>query len=184
MTVWRTWSRSQVVCRAVVALLPVLALLVAPVRPSAPVFAVVAAGSLLWAAWPELSAGPLVLLVVMCWWALSVPDPVQPRALVAAAALHGAHVVALLAAYGPARTAIHPRLVRLWIGRGLLSFLVVPLAYGAVVVLDGVPDQPLMWPIAVGALVVITLAVGLRFPEQQGDVSPQARRESVERRRS
>ncbi|MCW2833765.1 MAG: hypothetical protein JWN68_1718 [Nocardioides sp.] len=163
MTSWRTWSRSQVGCRVLVALLPVLAVLVAPVRLNASVLVLAFALSLLWAAWPELSAGPVVLLLVMGWWALVVPDPVQPRVLVAAGLVHTAHVGALLAAYAPARAAIHPRLVRIRVRRGALSFLAAPVAYLAVASLDGVPDQPLMWPVAVALLVVASLTIGLRF---------------------
>lgn len=181
MTTWRTWSRSQLACRVLVALLPVLALLVAPGRPNVPVLALAAAVSLLWAAWPELAAGPVVLLLVMGWWAVAVPDPVQPRVLVAAALLQTAHVAGLLAAYGPARAALHPRLVRIWVRRGVLSFLPAPLAYLAVVGLDGVPDQPLMWPVAVGFLVVAALSVGLRFRNQPAPASPQVRRKTVDR---
>ncbi|HXH80496.1 hypothetical protein [Nocardioides sp.] len=181
MTTWRTWSRSQVGCRVLVALSPVLALLVAPVRPSAPVLALAAAVSLLWAAWPELAAGPVVLLLVMAWWVLAVPDPVQPRVLVAAALLHTAHVGGVLAAYGPARAAIHPRLVRIWVRRGVLSFLAAPVAYLAVASLDDVPDQPLMWPVAIGFLVVAALTIGLRFRDQPVPVSPQVRRKTVDR---
>lgn len=184
MTSWRTWTRSQVCCRVLVALLPVTALLVAPVRPGGPVLAVAVAVSFLWAAWPELAAGPVVLLVVMGWWALVVPDPVQPRVLLAAALLHTAHVAGLLAAYGPPRAAIHPRLVLVWVRRGLLSFLAAPLAYVAVASLSGVPDQPLMWPIAVTVLLVASLTIGLRFRARDAQVPPQASRKAVDRKGS
>ena len=180
MTAWRTWSRSQVGCRALVALLPVVALLVAPVPPSVPMIAIVAAGSVLWATWPELAAGPLVLLLVMVWWATTVPDPVRPSVLVAAAVLQSAHVAGVLAAYGPARVGIDRRLVWMWIRRGLLAFLGAPLAYVGVIGLNGAPDQPLMWPVAVAALVALTFMVGLRFREQPAQLSPQAGPKSVD----
>ena len=161
MTAWRTWSRSQVMCRVVVAVLPFVALLVAPVRPSLLVLLLVAIGSVLWAALPELAAGPIVLLSVMAWWALVVPDPVQPRVLAAALALSGAHVAGLLAAYGPARAVLDRRLVLLWVRRSLLAFVAAPVAYAAVVWLDD-PDS-LMWPLATAVLVVLVLVAGLRL---------------------
>lgn len=161
MTPWRTWSRSQVGCRALVAVLPVVALLVAPVRPSLLVIALVAAGSVLWCVFPELAVGPVVLLTVMVWWSLAVPDPVQPRVLAAALVLVAAHVAGLLAAYGPARAALEPGLVVVWVRRGLLAFVTAPVAYGAVVVLDD-PDAR-MWPLAVAVLVLLALVAGMRF---------------------
>ena len=164
MTAWRTWSRSQVLCRVVIALLPVLALVVAPVGPSLPVLVLVAAGSLLWATSPELSVGPVVLLSVMVWWALVVPDPVQPRVLGCALALSGAHVAGLLAAYGPARAALDRQLVVLWVRRGVLAFVAAPVAYAVVVLLDD-PD-PRMWPLAMAVLVLLVLVLGMRFRQQ------------------
>ncbi len=169
MTAWRTWSRSQLGCRAVMAVLPLVALLVAPVRPALLVVVLVAAGSLLWAIFPELAAGPIVLLSVMASWALVVPDPVQPRVLVAALALSGAHVAGLLAAYGPARVALDRRLVVVWVRRSLLAFVAAPVAYAAVVFLDDPAAQ--MWPLAVGVLAVLVLAVGLRFRRPSGPAS-------------
>jgi hypothetical protein len=167
MTPWRTWSRSQAGCRALVVALPVVALLVAPVRPSLLVVLLVAGGSVLWGVFPELAAGPVVLLSVMVWWSLAVPDPVQPRVLAAALALAAAHVAGLLAAYGPARAGLDRGLVVVWVRRGLLAFVAAPVAYGAVVFLDE-PDA-LMWPLAVAVLVVLVLVVGLRFRQPPGN---------------
>lgn len=180
MTAWRTWSRSQVACRLLVALLPVVALLVAPVRPSAAVLAIVMAGSVLWAVSPELAAGPAVLLFVMAWWASAVPDPVRPSILVAAAALLSAHVAGLLAAYAPARGRIHPQLVRTWAGRALLAFLPAPVVLLALVALDGGPEQSVTWPLALAALALLTLVVALFLREGPARLSPQAGGKSVE----
>jgi len=170
MTAWRTWSRSQVLCRAVVAVLPVVALLVAPVRPNPVVLALVAAGSVLWAALPELAAGPIVLLSVMAWCALAVPDPLRPGVLAAALALSAAHVAGLLAAYGPARAALDRRLVLVWVRRGLLGFVAAPVAYAAVVGLEDGAD-PIMWPLGVAVLALLVLLVGPRFREPSGPAS-------------
>ena len=161
MRAWRTWSRSQVICRALIAVLPSLALIVAPSRPNLPVTIVVVVGSVLWAISPELAAGPIVLLTVMVWWALVVPDPVQPRVLVASLALSGAHVAALLAAYGPARVALDRGLVLVWVRRSVLAFVAAPVAYAAVVFLDA-PD-PRLWLLAMGVLVLLVLVLGLQF---------------------
>lgn len=169
MTVWRTWSRSQVVCRAVMAVLPIVAMLVAPVRPTLLVVMVIAVVSVLWAALPELAAGPVVLLLVMVWWTLAVPDPVQPRVLAAALALSGAHVAGLLAAYGPARVELDGRLVLVWVRRSVLAFVAAPVAYAAVVLLDDPSTR--MWPLAVAVLAVLVLVVGLRFRRPSGPAS-------------
>ncbi len=181
MTAWRTWSRSQVVCRLLVALLPVVALLVAPVRPSTAVLAIVAACSVLWAVSPESSAGPVVILFVMAWWAVAVPDPVRPSILLAAAALLSAHGAGLLAAYAPARGSIHPRLVRMWVGRALLAFLPAPVVLLALVALDGSPGQAVTWPLALAALALLTLAVALFLRQEPAGLSPQAGSKSVDR---
>jgi hypothetical protein len=162
MTAWRSWSRSQVICRCIVAVLPLVALLIAPARPPLPFVLLVAAGSVAWAVFPELAAGPVVLLSVMVWWALKVPDPVRPSVLAAALALSGAHVAGLLAAYGPARAALDRGLVLMWVRRWLLGFVTAPVAYAAVVGLDG-GVQPLMWPLAMGVLAVLCLTVGMQF---------------------
>lgn len=164
MTAWRSWSRSQVIVRALMAVLPSVAWLVAPVRPPTPVVLLVVIGSLVWAVFPELPVGPVVLLTVMGWWALTVPDPVRPSVLAAALALSGAHVAGLLAAYGPVRAALDRRLVLMWVRRWLLGFLVAPVAYAAVVGIDE-GAQPLMWPLAVGVLAVLVLVAGGQFRE-------------------
>jgi hypothetical protein len=41
--------------------------------------------------------------------------------------------------------------------------------------LDAGPEQPLMWPVAVATLTVLTLVVGLVFRETATKASPQAR---------
>ena len=162
MTAWRSWTRSQVSCRALIALLPVVALLIAPGRQPGPMVLLVVAGAIAWAAFPELAAGPIVLLSVMAWWAIKVPDPVRPSVLVAALALSGAHVAGLLAAYGPVRAALDRRLVLVWVRRTLLGFLVAPVAYAAVVGLDEGRAPP-MWPFAMGVLAVLCLIVGMHL---------------------
>lgn len=164
MRAWRRWTRSQVICRALIAVLPMLALVIAPVRPNLPVTVLVVVGSLVWASAPEIAAGPIVLLTVMVWWALVVPDPVQPRVLAATGALSGAHVAALLAAYGPARVALDRGLVLMWVRRSLLAFVTAPVAYAVVVSLDE-PD-PRLWPLALGVLVLLVLVLGLQFRER------------------
>lgn len=169
MTAWRTWSRSQVICRALIAVLPILALVVAPVRPNLPVTILVVLGSVLWASSPELAAGPVVLLTVMVWWALVVPDPVQPRVLAASLALSSAHVAGLLAAYGPARVGLERGLVLVWVRRSLLAFVAAPVAYAAVVYLDE-PD-PRLWLLAMGVLVLLVLVLGPQFREESDATS-------------
>jgi hypothetical protein len=165
MTAWRSWTRSQVVVRALVGVLPSFALLIAPGRQPALLVLLVLAGSLAWATFPEVAIGPVVLLAVMAWWAIKVPDPVRPSVLVAALALSGAHVAGLLAAYGPVRAALDRRLVLMWVRRWLLGFLVAPVAYAAAIGLDE-DRAPPMWPFAVGVLAVLCLIVGMQFRER------------------
>lgn len=169
MTAWRSWTRSQVVVRVLVAVLPTLALTIAPGRQPGPMVLLVVAGSVAWAVFPELAAGPIVLLSVMAWWAVKVPDPVRPSVLAAALFLSGAHVAGLLAAYGPVRAALDRRLVLVWVRRTLLGFLVAPVAYAAVVGLD--EDSTPMWPLAVGVLAVLCLIVGMQFRERSDAAS-------------
>jgi hypothetical protein len=137
-------------------------MLVAPVRPGVLVLLLVVAGSVVWAVFPELAAGSVVLLSVMAWWAVAVPDPLRPGVLAAALALSAAHVAGLLAAYGPARAAIDRRLVLVWVRRSVLGFVAAPVAYAAVVGLDDGAD-PLMWPLGVAVLAVLVLVVGMRL---------------------
>ena len=158
------------IVRGFVAVLPLVALLIAPGRPPGLMVLLVVAGSIAWAAFPELAAGPIVLLSVMAWWALKVPDPVRPSVLVAALALSGAHVAGLLAAYAPMRAALDRRLVLMWVRRWLLGALVAPVAYAAVVGLDE-GRAPLMWPLAVGVLAVLCLIVGMQFRERSDAAS-------------
>ena len=120
----------------------------------------------------------------MGWWALVVPDPVQPRVLLRPPCLHTAHVAGLLAAYGPRE----PRSIHDWSWSGSAGVccrsLAAPLAYVAVASLSGVPDQPLMWPIAVTVLLVASLTIGLRFRARDAQVPPQASRKAVDRKGS
>lgn len=167
---FRTWSRSQLVCRAFVAGLPVVALFVASVRPGLPMVLLVVACSLVWAAFPELAIGSVVLVSVLAWWALRVPDLLQPGVLVAALALAGAHGAGLLAAYGPERAVIERPLIVMWVRRMLLAFVAAPVAYAAVVVLDD--PVATVWPLAVGVLAVLALVLGLhlRAPSDPGAI--------------
>ena len=154
-------SRSQLVLRALVFLGPVVAVLAAGPAGHWPAWwavvgiVVLAAG---FAALPESPIGAGVLLVVLAWWAGALDDGLHPAVLVAATALLVAHVAAVLAGYGPGEMPLDPALVRLWVRRGAVLLLGVPLVWGLALLLDGEPEQPGIWVIGVGAGLVATVA--------------------------
>lgn len=166
MTRVRMWSPGQAVCRVLVVVLPVLALLVSGVDPGPMVIVLVVAGSLAWAVLPESVVGAAVLVAVLGWWALAVPDPLRPGLLVAALALAGAHSAGLLAAYAPDRAALDRALVVMWVRRTLLSFVAAPVAYAAVVLLDR--PEAAIWPAGLGLLTMLLLLTVLRLREVSG----------------
>ncbi len=174
----RTLDRSQLVCRVLLVVLPLTALLLAPTDPSVGFGCGVVGAGIGWAVWPESAVGPVLLLAVMVWWVQAVDDPVRLTAVVAAGLLAAAHWASVLASYGPARSVLDRRLVLMCLRRGVLSFLAAPLAYLVLVGLGSAPGQSAMWPLAVATLVMLGLGVGLRLREP---TSPQAPAQSVER---
>lgn len=120
----------------------------------APVLAL-AAG---FAALPDSSLGAAVFLVVLVWWAISLPDDLQPEILLAATALVVAHVAALLASYGPGAMPLDVATVRLWVRRGALVLLTVPAVWALARLLRGEPEQPGIWVLGVVAALVATVA--------------------------
>lgn len=119
-------SRSQWCVRAIVALAPLAVLLAGTLAGAQAhwwVFALVGAAGLTGAVQPDSHATAVtqVLLVVFWWW--SVPSSNGVLVLVAAAAVVALHVAATLAAYGPPNLELGAALVRLWVARGLLLWL-------------------------------------------------------------
>jgi hypothetical protein len=165
----RQWSLSALVARGLLAVLPVAAVAAAWQRPAPWFVVLVAVLGAVWAAVPETPAGQVVLLVVVAWWGARVDDPLDARVLLAAAALVAAHVAGVLASYGPARMPVGRAPAWLWVRRGLLAWVVAPVAWVAAVGLDGAPDQPALWTVALVTLGVLVVAAGLGLREAPVD---------------
>ena len=88
----------------------------------------------------------------------AIADVVDWRLLVVGVLLAAAHVAAVLASYGPATLPIDPRLTRLWLARGLLALVPLPVTWLAVRVLDPELAPSGLWLLtgvaAVGLLLV------------------------------
>jgi hypothetical protein len=131
-----------VVLRSLLFVLPCAAL--APALPQAPhglVVAGVVVSAAAWAWLPDHAVGVVPLALVAGWW--SVHGVVDWRLLVVGVLLAAAHVAATLASYGPATLPIDPRLARLWLARGALALVPLPVAWLAVRGLD--PDLAPSW---------------------------------------
>lgn len=151
-------TRSAVTARALVLVLPCLALALAlPEVPHWAAIALTVGGSAVWARIPDHAVGILPLVVVGGWWAAH--GSLDWRVPVVAALLLGAHLAATVAAYGPATLAVDPHLAGLWLRRGLLALVPVPLTWLSVRTLDPGLAPPGTW-VATGlgtvALVLLT----------------------------
>lgn len=163
-------SRSQLVLRAVIALGPVVAVLAAGPAGRWPpwwvlVAAVVLAGG--FAAFPESAFGAGAMLIVLAWWTVGLDDGLHPAVLVAAAALLVTHVAAVLTSYGPGEMPVEAPLVWLWVRRGALALLGVPLVWGFARLLDGEPEQPGVWVLGVVAGLAATVAAAVALTARQ-----------------
>lgn len=158
------WSVSATVLRGLVLVLPVAALLVAlPAVPHTAVLVLVVAGALRWATAPEDPVGVAVLALVGGWWA--VQGTTDARVLVVAVLLVGAHVAATLASYGPGAMRVDGATTLLWVRRGALMLLAVPVAWLAVRHLADLQAPTGTWPVALllvaaAALVASRATVG------------------------
>lgn len=149
-------GRPVLLLRALLLVLPCAALALAlPEAPHWLVVGLVLVGSAIWASAPDHPAGAVSLVLVAAWWA--VHDVLDWRAPVVAVLLLAAHLVATLLSYGPATLAVDPHLARLWLGRGLLALVPVPVTYAAVRGLD--PDLAPGWTWSVAGVLVVALLV-------------------------
>lgn len=131
----------QLVLRSLVvlgAMTTIVAAQAAGARPALWWQAVLTVLALVLAARPESSTGALLLLGLGYDWA-TVPDPLSPLVLLAAAGLVLVHVTALVAAQGPAAMQVDGRQVRVWLRRGALLWS----GAAAVWALDLLADE---WP--------------------------------------
>lgn len=153
--------RSQVVLRALVLLGPVVALLLTgPAGHWAPwwiVLPVLGMGAVAAVA-PDSPVAAGAGLVVVVWWSVALDSGIPAWVVGAAVALVVGHVAGLLASYGPREMALDRATVVLWVRRGALVLLTVPGAFAAARLLDGEPEQPGIWLLAVGAACVATIA--------------------------
>jgi hypothetical protein len=139
--------------------LPCAALALAlPARPHGMLVVLVVAGAAWWARQPDHLAGAITLALVAGWW--TVHGVVDWRVLVVGVLLLVAHVVATLLSYGPDALPVDRRLAALWLGRGLLALVPLPVTWLAVRGLDADLAPPWLWMVAalsVMALMVATL---------------------------
>ncbi|MET1058345.1 MAG: hypothetical protein ABWX84_02025 [Nocardioides sp.] len=166
------WTPGQWLLRVVIVLTPlgaVLAGIPAGATPGAYFLLVLLVLAVLFALFPASTAGVLVLLMPVVWWAAAPDDPLHPMSMVAAVALLACHVAAVLASYGPDRLPLDPALVRLWVRRALLVLVPVPVLWAAADVLTGERERPAVWvaglAVAGVAAVLSTTVFGER-PQQ------------------
>lgn len=158
-----TWP--VVALRALLFVLPCAALALA--LPEVPHWAVVTGvvvSSAVWARTPDHAAGVVALVLVGGWWAAH--GVVDWRVLVVAVLLLVAHVAATLVSYGPPRMAVDRGLARLWLARGLLALVPVPVAWLAVRGLDPALAPSWLW-LATGAIVVVLLLATARVTRSE-----------------
>ena len=149
-------TRTGLVLRVVLFLLPCAALAVAlPARPHVLVVVAVVLCAALWARTPDHLAGGIALALVMVWW--TAHGVLDWRVLVVGVMLLAAHVVATLLSYGPAALPVDPSLALLWVRRGLLALVPLPITWVSLRGLDAGLAPPWVWMSA--ALVLVGLIV-------------------------
>lgn len=151
--------------RALVVLLPCTALALAlPEVPHWFVLVAVPLSALIWARSPDHAVGTIPLVLVAGWWAAR--GIVDWQVLVVAVLLVGAHVAAILLAYGPETLVVDRRVLRLWVLRGLLALVPAPVAWQAVRGID--PDLAPSWLwLLTGAVTVVLLVATARLTRSE-----------------
>ena len=146
-------------------LLPCVALALAlPEVPHWSVVVLVVAMSAWWSREPDHVAGAICLVLVTGWW--TVHGVVDWRVLVVGGLLLTAHVAATVLAHGPMTLAVDPHLAALWLRRGLLAAVPMPVAWLAVRGLDPRLAPGWVW-MAAGLLVVALLLVASRLTQAE-----------------
>lgn len=169
----RRIPRSVWCLRAVAALGPLVALLsAAPAGfvPSPFVVGLVAFASVAYALHPEHLTGPIVMIVVLTWWAEAVESAMPAGVMVAAAALLAGHIAGILLGYGPARMAVRAELVAPWVVRGALVWLAAPAVWVAARTYRGQASPTSFWLVGLAAALVgaVVAAVVVRTPDPGG----------------
>lgn len=162
------WTRGQVVLRSLVLVLSQGALWLTSVSGVSPdpklvvlvlglgIFAVLA---------PESTAGIALLGVVVAWWGLAFRDLEHPAVIGAAACVLGTHLCLTVAGYGPPSLPVSRPLVLLWIRRGILVFLPVPVLYFLALALRDQPAPPWMWATGMVAIAAAAVTAMLLAPQ-------------------
>ena len=147
--------------RALLLVLPCAALALAlPQAPHGWVVIGVVVSAAAWAWLPDPAVGVVPLVLVGGWWA--VHDVVDWRLLVVGVLLVASHVAATVASYGPSTLVVDPRLARLWLARGVLALVPLPVTWLAVRGLDPGLAPSWLWLVA-GATAVGLLLVTARL---------------------
>lgn len=158
-------TRPALVLHALLVVLPCAALALAlPVRPHGLVVVLVLAGSAWWAVQPDHLTGSITLATVAAWW--TVHGVVDWRVLVVGVLLVSAHLVATVLSYGPDALPVDRRLGALWVRRGLLALVPLPVTWLAVRGLDPDLAPPWLWMVAaLGIMALMVATLRLTQPE-------------------
>ena len=162
-------TRSRLALRAVVLVAPVLALEAArpddvPHRWFVALTLALAVG---FAAMPESPFGTACLGLVALWWAQAAGDGVPAGAVPAALLLLAAHVAAVLLSYGPPALPIGTRVMLLWLRRGAVVAVAVPLLWLLAVLVDGQPEPPGIWVAGLGCAIVVCVVAATAVSTRQ-----------------
>ena len=170
IVLWPGWWRAALL-RGVVLLGPVVALLsTGPAGnwPSGWLIALTVALAAGFAAMPESALGTTAFWVVIVWWGFAL-EQVPPEAVLAGTALLAAHLAALLLSYGPAQLPVDRGVLGLWVGRGMLLALAVPVVWLLAAAVEDQPEPPGVWLAGLAAGVVVcavaAVAVSPQVPE-------------------
>jgi hypothetical protein len=121
---------------------------------------------------PDSLAAAAAFALVLAWWAIGPADSLHPMVLVAAALMLTAHVAAMLAASGPGGITPERSLVRLWVWRGVLVYLPVPVLYAVARGLRSAPEPPYVWVAGLAAACLALLTASLVFTQAAGPGAP------------
>lgn len=163
------WTRGQVVLRCLVLVLPQVALWLTAtsgVHPDPKLVILVLGLSAFAVLAPESTAGIVLLGVVVAWWGLAFRDLGHPAVIGAAACLLATHLCLTVAGYGPPSLPVSRPLVLLWVRRGILVFLPVPLLYFLALALRGQPAPPGMWVVGMIAITTAAVVAMLMAPQE------------------
>ena len=132
-----------------------------------------AAGTLLavlalYAAWRRDTPTGWSLAAVLgsvAWWGLAFRDLEHPAVIGAAACVLGTHLCLTVAGYGPPSLPVSRPLVLLWVRRGVLVFLPVPVLYFLALALRDQPAPPWMWATGMVAIAAAAVTAMLLAPQ-------------------